>query len=988
MTLSPARSHVLTFAAAAAALLHPVPGGGQGPTPDVQHFTVKDGLAQSWVSSVAQDSSGFMWLATKRGLQRFDGHAFVSYAVLDTGAPAELSGETGRLNLDRAGRLWVATPSALLTMDSPGRWQRFPLRERLTGWHEDSGGNVWYADVEDVRVIERAAGAPVVRSVYRTDQGGLLVSIVERAGLVWAFWADSSVTVAIRVNPRSGEIMRFRVPHVHSPSAAREDERGRVWIVGVGGGAVLAPADSVFRSVGALRGDTINDLVAADGGGQILLGRDAILRLDAGDRITGRWSPAGVFESTSLFQQLAVDREGGLWLPSLTRGVFRVDLRGPLFEHLARRTAPELMLASDFVVALHEDRRGTLWIATLGGGLTAVAPDGAARTFRHVPGDASSLASDEVWDIHEHRDGALWVGTNGGLCAVLPRGYFRCYRPPWGSGVIGGITEDDAGRLWIADYGTAVATFDTRRGTFGPPTRPLGGTAFVGLHLDRQTDLLWIGTQSDGPLRARVSAGVVTEKPRPMRERDGTNSGAYDFHRDARGTFWVASDRGLERWDPGRDTLERVSPPALEGTTVFSIEEDYDGHLWLGTSHGLVRYATDGGDSRRFGPREGLQSGEFNRGAALRRRSGQLVFGGVDGMTRFRPEDVVTRTLPPPLVFTRWSRLTSAGTVEAPVSGAETLVTGPRDGAFTIEFAALTFGARALRRYRYRLEGLDPDWIETSEPRVTYGAPRAGRYVFRVESAVGEIGEGAAPSIAIGIRVLPPVWGTLWFRALAVMLVGVALWALHLARLRSAVATERLRLRISRDLHDEVGSGLSSLALLSDTVAASTRLGDRERGQLARIGASARSMVAELRDIVWAIDPGNDRLDDVVDHMHDSAGILLQGMRVTFHAPSGSALATRLAMTARRELLLLYKELLHNASRHAGAREVAITIEVGRSELTLTVADDGEGFMPDEVRRGTGLRSVRERATRAGGRFELESAPGRGTTARVSLPLT
>ncbi|HEX6313317.1 MAG TPA: two-component regulator propeller domain-containing protein [Gemmatimonadaceae bacterium] len=956
-------------------------------SPLVQHFSTQDGLAQNWVWSVAQDSTGFIFVATKRGLQRFDGHTFVPYAALDPDSPPELRSEIGRVKVDRSGRLWIGVTTALLRRDAPGQWVRFPLREEITGWHEDAEGRVWYSDINAVRVIEPDGEALFEQAIYSDPAGRqrLRSSALGRDGALWLL-AELGDTIAVqRRASLQGPSSTYRVPAAFRPEEIRVDERGWVWASGAGGLAVLRPADSAFRLLPVFRGDTVT-IVADDAGGQFALGTHSIAQLDSTGTLIEQWAPPNLFDGTPLFQRMTLDREGGLWLPSLTRGLFRVDLRGPLFEHVSRRTSPQAGLASDFAIALLEDRNEVLWIGTLRGGVTTIAPDGSSRTYRHVPGDATSLASDDVWDVHEDRSGRIWIATNGGLCEARARGRFFCRRPPEGPGVISGIAEDDEGLIWVTDYQHGIRTFDPARGTFGPATPSPHLIGYIGIHLDPETGELWIGTTSGGPLRARVAGGRVTEVPRPARAARMPNDGAFDFHRDAGGTTWVASDAGLERWDPTGDSLIALRVPSLDRTTVFSIEEGDDGQHWLGTAHGLVRYDPRSGTARRFGALDGVQPGEFNRGAALRRRSGELIFGGVEGITRFRPADVAARTNPSPIVVTRWRKLTSTGTQEMPAS--EPLVMQPGDGAFTIEFAALTFTAPSMRRYQYRLDGLDPEWIETADPRATYGAPPPGRYVFRVQSLGTLPGVSTTASAELAVRVIPPVWGTLWFRIALTMLFGAGLWLLHQARLRAAVATERLRLRISRDLHDEVGSGLSSLALLSDQIAVSPQLGERERGLLERIGQSARGMVAELREIVWALDPGNDRLDDVVAHMRDSAGALLPDIRVSFRAPPGNALSARLAMTARRELLLLYKELLHNISRHASARTVSITIDVSRRELTLTVADDGRGFDAADVRRGTGLRSVRERAERVGARFSLSSEPGRGTTAHLAVRLT
>ncbi|HET9275434.1 MAG TPA: histidine kinase, partial [Gemmatimonadales bacterium] len=270
----------------------------------------------------------------------------------------------------------------------------------------------------------------------------------------------------------------------------------------------------------------------------------------------------------------------------------------------------------------------------------------------------------------------------------------------------------------------------------------------------------------------------------------------------------------------------------------------------------------------------------------------------------------------------------------------------------------------------------------------TFAAPRPGRYRFQVQAASGSEGEWTTPGASIPLEVIPPFWGTGWFRAFLVGLAGLLIWSVHQLRLRQALATERLRHRISRDLHDELGAGLSSIALLSDSAGGSPSLSEPARKELRRIGESARLMVANLRDIVWTIDPDADRLQDIVSRMRDVANGLLPDVRVRFVAEPADELASQIGMGVRRDLLLVYKELLHNVARHARASEVRIALTASRDSIELTVTDDGVGFEPDGAPSGTGLKSLKERAARLGADLTLWSERGRGTRARLLLRRT
>jgi signal transduction histidine kinase len=586
----------------------------------------------------------------------------------------------------------------------------------------------------------------------------------------------------------------------------------------------------------------------------------------------------------------------------------------------------------------------------------------------------SGLGSGNVWDFTEDRTGTLWTAASG-LCRLDAE--VECHGVPGSAGAVD-ITRMRDGWFWFGTGEHGVGSFDPATRRFGDRLPAYGWTIVV--HADTAADELWYG--GSRLYRARVSGGRVVGEPVEVPTASSWNAMIFDMRRDARGRLWLASRDGLQRWDSATHRFAAVDLPQVQGTTVFSLADDADGWLWLGTAHGLVQFSPETGAARLYRRRDGVRSGEFNRRAALRRRGGEMVFGGVQGLTIFRPEQVNERRAAAPLVFTRWQKATRTGRVEGYFADEPVFEVRPGEHAFTIDFAALTFAAGPDRRYRYRIDGLSADWIETSEPTATYATPPAGRYTLRVQAAAGAAGAWAEPGAALALRVIPPLWATTAFRALllAVLLGGLRL--LHQLRLKQAVATERLRLRIAHDLHDELGAGLSSIALLSDPNGGMT---GAQRSQLQRIGQLARDMVTDLRDIVWAIDPDGDRIHDVVARMQDVAGDLLRGVHVTFDLPDAAALAPRIGMAERRDLLRIYKEVLHNIVRHASATAVDIALLVRGDVIELTVVDNGTGFDGSARRAGTGLRSMTERAHQLGWTLELASRPGAGTRVRLVL---
>lgn len=275
-----------------------------------------------------------------------------------------------------------------------------------------------------------------------------------------------------------------------------------------------------------------------------------------------------------------------------------------------------------------------------------------------------------------------------------------------------------------------------------------------------------------------------------------------------------------------------------------------------------------------------------------------------------------------------------------------------------------------------------------AQREATYTNLDPGRYTFRVRAAGGPAALGAA----LWLVVAPPWYGTWWFRALVVGTLGLAGWLDYLLRINQLLALERVRHRIARDLHDDMGSTLSSISILS-ALARQHQLGQRPAQAadlLGQIGDSSRRMLDAMDDIVWTINPAHDGLADVTARMRALASKLLEvrgGALVFEGGPAVAAL--RLPMDSRREFLLFYKEALNNLAKYAHCRQARVAFTYDDGYLHLLVADDGVGFDPAATPQGSGhgLPNLRARAAALHGHFTLVTAPGQGTTVRLRVPL-
>jgi signal transduction histidine kinase len=307
----------------------------------------------------------------------------------------------------------------------------------------------------------------------------------------------------------------------------------------------------------------------------------------------------------------------------------------------------------------------------------------------------------------------------------------------------------------------------------------------------------------------------------------------------------------------------------------------------------------------------------------------------------------------------------------------------PAQNQIEIEFLALSRRLGERLDYEYRLPRVTDEWTHATQRRVTYAGLAPGRYTFEVRAAAD--GTTASPAATVAFRVLPPWYRRWWFLTTVAAATLLFVYAAHRTRLAQALRTERLRSRIATDLHDDIGSSLSQIAILAEV--ARRRAGDAAphvAEPLASIATTSRDLVDAMSDIVWAVNPRTDTLSDLTNRMHRFAEETLGGADIAlkFTAPQ-SDLELKLGADLRRELYLILKESVNNIARHSGAAEAVVELTFAHHELRLAISDNGRGFDPSASVDGNGIASMKKRAAAFGGLFEIESASGRGT--RVSL---
>jgi two-component sensor histidine kinase len=314
-----------------------------------------------------------------------------------------------------------------------------------------------------------------------------------------------------------------------------------------------------------------------------------------------------------------------------------------------------------------------------------------------------------------------------------------------------------------------------------------------------------------------------------------------------------------------------------------------------------------------------------------------------------------------------------------------------------LDFVGLSFEPGEVLRYQYKLEGADADWSAPSElRRVNYANLAPGRYRFLVRAINSDEAVSTVPAI-VTFSILRPVWQRWWFLALAAIAVGMTVYAFYRYRVARLLEMANVRTRMATDLHDDIGSGLSHMAILSEVV--KQQMGDTAEQSvpmLTEIADSARALVGSMRDIVWSIDPRRDDLANVVVRVRQFASDVLepQKIKLDFQAPPELE-KVKLNPEQRRHLFLIFKEAINNIARHAECSSVTLSFNVSHNRLTVEIRDDGRGLSDvspaeaptSERAGGHGLENMQKRAAQLGGHLSVDSSPGLGTCLKLTIPL-
>ncbi len=957
-------------------------------------WTNEHGLPHSYVWTVTQSAEGYLWVGTADGLARFDGVRFTSYPLEHSKLRTS---QVMALAPGRDGVLWIGSANGLGRLKD-GELTTYGKEDGLwapavTALRQESDGTLWAGTLDGAIFRYSNSRFTAYGEKEGLPRGRIYQFARDASGDLWAAGAKGLARYHKGRWRMLGLADGIPGAHVTSVLAGRD---GALWIGTLEAGLVRLRGDqrTYWKRASAhpLPSDSVRSLLE-DRDGNIWAGLSdgTVVRIRAG-AVNGVLPPSNL-SSVAGFGALFEDAEGSIW--AAIQGAGLMQIYDGKFYNYGRAEG----LDATSVLSLAEDRSGAIWMGTGGQGLARYS-DG---RFDRIQLARADSPGNKVYSVLEANDGSLWIGTGTGLM-IRKGGRTKPVAPPLGVPVVA-LAQDPSGVIWAGTYGKGLWRYHRGRLSEVGRRNDLPSEYITAMQLTRDGSV-WAGTLN-GLARYRPGRYVI------FTSADGLlNNRINALHEDRDGALWIGSlSGGLNRFH--RDVFTSYAPAdGLCFANVSGIVEDSNRDLWLSSSQGLCRLTRADLDgfadlrirsiaARRFGVADGLRTTELSNGGSvtsLRARDGRLWFASLRGATAIDPANLRANLLPPPVVVEE----TLYDRHPLKPSGGEPPGAGPGDGHLEIRYTANSFLSSNKIRFRYRLEGADPNWVAAGERRSAFYTNLApGRYRFQVR-AVNADGTASSAPASTEFSIRPHFYQTAWFACLctlALLAAGHRIYRLRLASLsRRTTDLEGAVASRTRDLITAMNALNQANAQLNGAKEAAESAVRAKSDFLANMSHEIRtpmnavvgmtSLLLDMdlpsgaRDYVQTIRTSGDALLEIINDILDFSKIDSGQMRVErqpYHvrrcveealdllAPQAALKGLELAawvepdvpeiiagdLVRLRQILV---NLIGNSIKFTRAGEVVLTVERTRSDgatawLRFAVRDTGIGIPSDRIDR-------------------------------------
>lgn len=979
------------------------------------HLSVNNGLSQGVNKCIFRDSKGFIWISSYDGLNRFDGVNCLNFRS----SGHKISGLKGTLFLnileDKNSNLWIGSNAGLNFYNRRNnQFHNFRIKGRsnygqfYSPFYIDDKNNIWLQSNSDI-VIFNSESKTFTFSEHFFPLGNLIVKPFPTK-----LYLPLQKIYAVRNN----------LPEL--------------WCGQVNGEKINWQSTELLNTA-----NRITDLLITQTNNFWIGTNNGLYRYR--NNIQVKCSDRFANKEIKDISTLHLDQNGTLWAGTLQQGLFRIDTtNAKIIDQYFNSAYDNFALSGNHVQYINTDEKGNLWVSVWGKGVDYACLK-KFRFYHHVTKEEAVLAevdnfirsviqvNNEFWcgtqsngilildenkkikqtfrnglplsieHLHLDNDLQIWAATFEGLFLIDPikKKVTKMHVSPLEFGLASNqynyVIGLKSGSM-LASTNNGLFIIERTGNTYH--VKQAKGLAdakdvFLTTYSDKLGQL-YVSRAFKGFSVYRMEAdSMIKIKEFPM------EASIKCFSETADSNIWIGSTDGLIRFNKYKLQQQELftTREGLSNQYIYGIEAVGD-YLWLSTNAGINRLDIRNKTVKKFSAEDGLQSNEFNTYSSFRTNKGEILFGGVNGLNSFFPTDLINNSYTPQLILTGIQiNDTSYRQVINP-SEIKELNVNYQQNTIGFQFAVIYYANAAANSISYMLEGYDKKWVTViSKTLIRYTNLPSGKYILKVK-AINADGIEADTIYSLPISVKAPWWKSWWFRFLLIL---ILLGSMHFfsrsylnirlekqrTELEKKQAIEKERNRISRDMHDDLGSGLTMIAILSEVV--KKQLADPEKAKMSleKIAASSRDLVDNLQDIIWLLNPLNDTLESLSSYIREYALKYFEpiAVQLEFNFPEQFS-NLQLGEEQRRNMFLIVKESFNNIAKYAWCNKVTVTLQESATEIMLCIEDDGKGFDVSKVRLfANGLKNMQNRIEQVNGSYSINSNPGNGTVTVIKLHL-
>ena len=981
--------------------------------PRFENLSVNDGLPHSSVYSITQDKKGFMWFGTADGLCRYDGSILKTFKYAGRYENDVINNFIrGKILEDKTGNIWYCNETGIYKWDNVNeivtRIKTFDRKE-----FNNAGFQAIYLDEDNCMWIFN-----IYRGIYRFNILSREMTLhplpfkIDLSDIILrSVTTDEEGNIWLRIGSKNEPFVRFNTKthqyikqlEADPPENIFFDKQkkilaynNRLVIDGKTIPKIINKKNIAFYSYEGITDNYGRLWMTARGNGLFYYDKSKDLFHEFHhDNSKIKSLP---FDLTSC---LYIDRNENLWIGLDGAGVAKLDLKEPKFNLFPLSEGDFPALNDYFTKCFYEDAAGKIWFGSHSNGLNIFDPSKQTLINYHFKnGEKNGLPGNIVGSILKDHNGKMWIGSSGGISLFnedknafttipipdLPKLY------PLMNTFVYKMLPLQNGDILVA---TLLGIIKVSQGAKGN---------YEGIYY-KNKGYLTSATVDIAEMPDRIIYAAIPDiglyKMQPERDSykllniflPGIDLRSVRIDEKNASYLWIGSGKGLIHFNTRNNTYTTWDEKnGLANSYVYGSLEDKSGNLWISTNKGLSFFNRSKKTFDNYSFQDGLQSNEFNTQAFYKGNSGTFYFGGIKGFNWFKPgtlpqeyqkpEAAITEVTINETAFIRDSFFLSDHTIRVPYFKND----------FIFQFAALDYTRPEANKVKYFLQGWEADWVISDNHTARYSNLPPGKYTLRlkVSNAAGVWSEEEN----INIFIQSPFWKRSWFLiALSLFLIGVVAFMTYeiaqtkakrkLRLLEQKIAVDAERNRISADMHDEIGSGITHIALLSELIQTQHKEEIELKKDINIIATSARKLVQTMSEIIWALNPHNDTLENLLAYTREQSQQQFESMDIQLHIDFPDMVPDiKLTNVQRRNVYLVTREALNNALKHSEASHIQLKFEVIKKMFCCSVIDNGKGLNEKHTKFGSnGFINMQKRMKDIDGTIEWQSLE-KGTTVK------